>query len=103
MHIYCVSDLYGFCSVCLEVLVSVVHIAAGGLVRVVLAQVSLEVPKGPCTQIVYTLGPMYLYREYFKAKVYTIWVHGPLGRFARPRVSQHACGNGARMLGSLFT
>ena len=22
---------------------------------------------------------MYLYREYFKAKVYTIWVHGPLG------------------------
>ena len=27
----------------------------------------------------YTLGPMYLYREYFKAKVYPIWVHGPLG------------------------
>ena len=22
---------------------------------------------------------MYLFREYFKAKVYTIWVHGPLG------------------------
>ena len=22
---------------------------------------------------------MYLYREYFKANVYTIWVHGPLG------------------------
>ena len=22
---------------------------------------------------------MYLYREYFKAKVYTVWVHGPLG------------------------
>ena len=21
---------------------------------------------------------MYLYREYFKAKVYTIWAHGPL-------------------------
>ena len=21
---------------------------------------------------------MYLYRKYFKAKVYTIWVHGPL-------------------------
>ena len=28
-------------------------------------------PKGPCTPIVYTFGPMYLYREYFKAKVYT--------------------------------
>ena len=28
--------------------------------------------KGPCAQIVYTLGPMYLQREYFKAKVYTI-------------------------------
>ena len=37
-------------------------------------------PKGPCTQIVYTLGPMYLHREYFKANVYTIWVHGPLGK-----------------------
>ena len=36
-------------------------------------------PKGPCTQIVYTLAPKYLYRDYFKAKVYTIWVHGPLG------------------------
>ena len=35
--------------------------------------------KGPCTQIVYTLDPMYLYRDYFKANVYTIWVHGPLG------------------------
>ena len=35
-------------------------------------------PRGPCTQIVYTLAPKYLYRDYFKAKVYTIWVHGPL-------------------------
>ena len=35
--------------------------------------------KGPCTQIVYTLAPMYLYREYFKANVYTIWVHRPSG------------------------
>ena len=30
-------------------------------------------PKGPCTQIVYTLGPMYLHREYFKAKVYILY------------------------------
>ena len=36
-------------------------------------------PKGPCTQIVYTLAPKYLYSDYFKDKVYTIWVHGPLG------------------------
>ena len=36
-------------------------------------------PEGPCTEIVYTLAPKYLYRDYFKAKVYTIWVHGPLG------------------------
>ena len=28
--------------------------------------------KGPCTQIVYTLAPKYPYRDYFKAKVYTI-------------------------------
>ena len=24
---------------------------------------------------------MYLYREYFKAKVYTIWAHEPLGMY----------------------
>ena len=35
-------------------------------------------PKGPCTQIC-TLAPMYLYRNYLKAKVYTIWVHEPIG------------------------
>ena len=27
-------------------------------------------PTGPCTQIVYTLAPMYLYNGYFKDKVY---------------------------------
>ena len=31
------------------------------------------------TQTVYTLAPMYLNRDYFKANVFTIWVHGPLG------------------------
>ena len=36
-------------------------------------------PKGPCTQRGYTLAPKYLYRDYSKAKVCTIWVHGPLG------------------------
>ena len=35
-------------------------------------------PTGPCTQIVYTVAPKYLYRDCFKSKVYTIWVHGPL-------------------------
>ena len=36
---------------------------------------------GPCAQIVNTLAPRYVYREYIKAKVYTglSWVHGPLG------------------------
>ena len=29
-------------------------------------------PKGPCTQIVYTLRPMYPCRDYFKANVYTV-------------------------------
>ena len=36
----------------------------------------LTCPKGPCIQIVYTLGPMSPYREYLKkikANVYTIW------------------------------
>ena len=34
---------------------------------------------GPCTQIVSTLAPKHLYRDYFKASVYTIRAHGPLG------------------------
>ena len=38
---------------------------------------SLKNPRGPCTRIVYTLALKYLYRDYIKAKVYTIWVHGP--------------------------
>ena len=28
-----------------------------------------------------TLAPMYLYKEYFKASVYTIWAHRPLGKY----------------------
>ena len=34
--------------------------------------VALLNPKGPCAQIVYTLALKYLYRDYIKAKVYTI-------------------------------
>ena len=33
-----------------------------------------QTPRGPCTQIVYTLAPKCLNRDYFKAKVHTIWV-----------------------------
>ena len=40
------------------------------------------VPKG--SQIVYTLGPMYLYRDYLKAKVYTMWVPGSFGIIKAP-------------------
>ena len=36
-------------------------------------------PKDPCTQIVYTLAPKYQCRDYFKAYVYTVWVHGSFG------------------------
>ena len=35
-------------------------------------------PKGPCAQIVNTLAPKYLCRDYFKSNVYTIWPHGPI-------------------------
>ena len=42
----------------------------------------VQYPKGPCTQIVYTLGPMHLYGEYFQAKVCTVWLHGPLGVYS---------------------
>ena len=41
-------------------------------------------PKAPCPEIVCTLAPKYQCRDYFKAKVYTIWVHGSLG-FMRQR------------------
>ena len=37
--------------------------------------------KGRCTKIVYTLALkyIYIYMDYFEAKVYAVWVHGPLG------------------------
>ena len=38
----------------------------------------MVIPKGPCTHIVDTLAPKYPNRDYFKAKVSTIWPHGPL-------------------------
>ena len=37
-------------------------------------------PEGACTEIVYTLATKCLNKDYFKAKVYTIWAHGPLGQ-----------------------
>ena len=37
-------------------------------------------PKGPCTQIVYTLALKWSLCRYIGAKVYTIWAHGPLGK-----------------------
>ena len=37
-----------------------------------LNEFSLYIPEGPCTHVVYTLAPMYLNRDYFKANVYTI-------------------------------
>ena len=32
-----------------------------------------------CAQIAYTVALKYLNRDYFKAKEYAIWVHGPSG------------------------
>ena len=54
--------------------------------------VHIPYPKGPCAQIVYTLGPMYIYRDDFKAKVYTIRVHGPVGivKDVEPHFSCHS-------------
>ena len=39
----------------------------------------LIAPKGPCAQILYTLALMKSLYRYFRASVYSIWVHGPLG------------------------
>ena len=41
--------------------------------------VGLEVPMGPCARTVEALAPKCSNRDYFKAKVSTIWVHGPTG------------------------
>ena len=56
----------------------VVFSLRGAKIQLTVYNTSNSYPKGPCAQIVSTLGPMYL-RQYFKAKVYTIWIHGPLG------------------------
>ena len=45
-------------------------------------------------------GPKNLYRDYFKAKVYAIWVHGPLGLGFRVLLQGHVLG--MRDLGSGF-
>ena len=37
-------------------------------------------PEGPCTQIVYTSALKYSLHRYFRVKVSTIWVHGPVGK-----------------------
>ena len=41
----------------------------------------VPIPKGPCTQIVYTLALKYSLYRYIGPKVYTVWVHGPLGYY----------------------
>ena len=55
-------------------------------------------PLGPCTQVVYTLAPKYLYRDYFKAKAQTIWVRGPLGKCPTVKVSYSCAGREALQL-----
>ena len=45
-------------------------------------------PKGPCTHMVYTWASKSSLYRYFGAKVYTIWVHGPLG-FMNLHVTDH--------------
>ena len=61
------------------------HILYSGCCRVprvpesMTSKMLLAFPKGTCTQTVYTLTlQSFLYRN-FRAKLYAIWVHGPLG------------------------
>ena len=51
-------------------------------------------PTGPCTQKVDALALKYSLYRYFKAKVYTIWVHGPLGKYRKE--AQEPCEGEAR-------
>ena len=43
------------------------------------ASVLTRSPKGPCTYMVYTWALKGFPEKSFRAQVYTIWVHGPLG------------------------
>ena len=69
--------------------------------RTSLARAWCPFPQGPCTQIAYTSAPKYLKKDYFKAKVYTIWVQDPRVLktttttakpiFGKPAAHQHIC------------
>ena len=58
--------------------------ASPGLHSLISEPDKLPYPEGPRTQKVYTLAPKYLYRDYVKAKVYTIRAHGPSGLLIIP-------------------
>ena len=59
-----------------------------------------NIPKGPCTQIVYTMAFKYPLCRYFGAKVYTIWEHGPL--YPKPYIGPKVSLKGILLKGSLF-
>ena len=60
------------------------------------AHTHTHTPKGPCTHIVYTLALKYSLYRYIGPKVYTIWVHGPLGPTTHTHIHTHT-----HMFGSL--
>ena len=51
-------------------------------------RLALPHPEGPCAEIVYTLALEYSLYRYIGPKVYSIWVHGPLGPL--PSKKQHS-------------
>ena len=42
-------------------------------------QLQVHSAEGPCAQTIDTLAQKYPNKDYFKAKVSTFWIHGPLG------------------------
>ena len=62
-----------------QVLSPVLHTAIKKLCLQDLLLEAVNLPKGPCTHIVYTLALKYSPYRYIGPKVYAIWVHGPLG------------------------
>ena len=58
---------------------------------------STNEPKG----LVYTWAPKYLRRDYFKAQVYTIWAHGPLGEVTKTKHPTRSRSDGMGWLAEL--
>ena len=60
------------------------HLKVKRRIRLCIQGFGVQGPKGACTQTVYTVAPKYLYRDYFMAYVFAIYMD-PQGGFIGSR------------------